>query len=72
MLVVANRVPDPVFSRGIYLGPVLAFAVKGRDSKRRIGIGAGVAIRWLQAVVAVVMTLLGMVDRRICFLRVRH
>lgn len=67
VLVVANRAPGTVF-RDIDLGLVLAFAVKGRDSK--YGIGAGVAIRRLQVVVAVVIALLGMADRRICFPRV--
>lgn len=69
VLVVANRVPDTVF-RGIYLGLVLAFVVKRDNAKH--GIGAGGAIRWLQVVVAVVMALLGMADRRICFLLVRQ
>ena len=67
VLVVANRAPETVF-RDIDLGLVLAFAVKGRDSK--YGIGAGVAIRRLQVVVAVVMTLFEMADRRICFPRI--
>ena len=67
VLVVANRAPETVF-RDIDLGLVLAFAVKGRD--RKYGTGAGVAIRRLQVVVAVVMALFGMVDRRISFPRV--
>ena len=69
VLAEANRVPD-TGARGINLELVLVFAVKGRDSKRGIGIDACVDSRWPQAVVAVVMALLGIVDRRIClFLR---